>query len=137
MSSCAKIPWGIDCVCIVSDFHNFVGASTGKFTPHQQPKHILYRSYTHFVGAYYKNYITSAQFHVFDDVKKIILVSFSWTFPKLLTAYHTASLYLNYKHMGGHYQLVKFMASYQILVKYFLQLFFNKYDISINETRDF
>ena len=48
---------------------------------------------------------------------KIMLESFSRTFPKPLIVYHTASLYPNYTHMGSHYQLVNWwQVTYRIVV---------------------
>ena len=75
LSNRAKYLGVLNCVCEVSDFHNFVGASTRKFAPRQQPKHIFYRSYKNFVEANYKNDITRAPFHVcevFDDVEDMV-----------------------------------------------------------------
>ena len=75
VSNRAKYLGVLNCVCEMSDFHNFVGASTRKFAPRQQPKHIFYRSYKNFVETNYKNDITSAPFHVcevFDDVEDMV-----------------------------------------------------------------
>ena len=51
VSNRAKYLGVLNCVCELSDFHNFVGASTRKFAPRQQPKHIFYRSYKQFCGS--------------------------------------------------------------------------------------
>ena len=59
------------CECILSDFHNFVGAATKKHLPLSEPRRIIYRSYKHFDDDAFINDVSSAPFHVariFDDV---------------------------------------------------------------------
>ena len=75
VSNRAKYLSVLNCACEMSDFHNFVGAATRRFAPHQKPKHIFYRSYKNFVESDYKRDITSAPFHVchvFDDVDDMV-----------------------------------------------------------------
>ena len=38
----------LNCECILSDFHNFVGAATKKHMPLSEPRRIIYRSYKNF-----------------------------------------------------------------------------------------
>ena len=61
----------LNCECILSDFHNFVGAATKKHLPLSEPRRIIYRSYKHFDDDAFINDVSSAPFHVariFDDV---------------------------------------------------------------------
>ena len=61
----------LNCECILSDFHNFVGAATKKHMPLTEPRRIIYRSYNNFDGDAFIKDVTSAPFHVaiiFDDV---------------------------------------------------------------------
>ena len=55
----------------MGDFYNFVGASTRKFAPSQQLKHIFYKSYKNFVEANYKT-TPSHVYEVFDDVEDMV-----------------------------------------------------------------
>ena len=38
----------LNCECILSDFHNFIGAATKKYAPTAEPRKIIYRSYKNF-----------------------------------------------------------------------------------------
>ena len=61
----------LNCECILSDFHNFVGAATKKHMPLSEPRRIIYRSYKNFNDDAFIKDVTSAPFHVariFDDV---------------------------------------------------------------------
>ena len=61
----------LNCACILSDFHNFVGAATKKHMPLTEPRKIIYRSYKNFDDDAFIKDVTSAPFNVariFDDV---------------------------------------------------------------------
>ena len=61
----------LNCECILSDFHNFIGAATKKYAPTAEPRKIIYRSYKNFNDLQFIDDVFSAPFHVakiIDDV---------------------------------------------------------------------
>ena len=61
----------LNCECILSDFHNFIGAATKKYAPTAEPRKIIYRSYKKFNDLQFIDDVFSTPFHVakiFDDV---------------------------------------------------------------------
>lgn len=64
----------LNCPCIVSDFHNFIGAATKRFAPVQIPRKIHYRSYKHFIENDFLQDLSYTPFHVgdiFDDIEDV------------------------------------------------------------------
>ena len=61
----------LNCECIPSDFHNFIGAATKKYAPTAEHRKIIYRSYKNFNDLQFIDDVISASFHVakiFDEV---------------------------------------------------------------------
>ena len=64
----------LNCECILSDFHNFIGAVTKKHAPTAEPHKIVYRSYKNFNDLQFIDNVISAPFQVaniFDDVDDV------------------------------------------------------------------
>ena len=52
----------LNCECILSDFHNFIGAATKKHMPLSEPRRIIYRSYKNFDDDAFIKDVTSSPF---------------------------------------------------------------------------